>query len=282
MRGIARAGAVVAGVMMVTSLLGGAQAGADDFDAYERREFQGSDGGSLPYRILFPEGAQEGQRYPLVLFLHGAGERGSDNRKQLIHGGSLFLDPEVRKAYPAIVVFPQCPEDAYWVDLRIRARLYAKEKQDFREVFAPPMPQLVRVFELVEKLIAEQPVDPDRVYIMGLSMGALGTYETLARRPDLFAAAVAICGGGNLEATERYADRVAVWITHGDEDPIVPVEYSRNLYAALSERGAEVKYTEFPGVGHDAWTPTLAMPDLLPWLFSHRRGDSAAPAAEDR
>lgn len=246
-----------------------------DNSDYERAVFEDTAGGRLPYRILRPSGAEPGRRYPLVLFLHGAGERGEDNERHLKFGGPLFSDPKTREQYPAIVVFPQCrkegEKEGYWVDIDIRRKLYAREEQAFEEVFAPPMPELQRVMDLVDHLAATEPVDADRMYVMGLSMGALATYETLARWPGKFAAAVAICGGGNVEATERYAKRTPIWITHGTLDEIVPVEYSRRLHRALLERGAEVKYTEFAEAKHDAWTPTLAMPELLPWLFSHRK-----------
>lgn len=249
----------------------------DRHPEYERRVLAAGDGETMPYRILRPLDPEPGRRYPVVFFLHGAGERGDDNASHLAHGASFFSDPQNRAKFPAIVVFPQCPADGYWVDLEIRERLYAHVDQTFEEVFAPPTRDLTTAMRILDHVLATEPADPDRVYIMGLSMGGLGTYEALARWPEKFAAAVAICGGGNLEATERYADRVAIWITHGDEDPIVPVKYSRLLYETLRERGAEVRYTEFPGVGHDAWTPTFALPDLLPWLFSHTR--QPAPAA---
>jgi predicted peptidase len=238
---------------------------------FRAAQFVDSDGNTLSYRILLPEDYDRARRYPLVLFLHGAGERGADNQRHLVHVARLFLDPTHRREHPAIVVAPQCPADRYWVDLSIRRKLYAREPQDFSEVFAPPVPELVLVKKLLDQTMIEQSVDPDRVYVTGLSMGAFGTYELLARWPETFAAAVAVCGGGNIEVTKRYAPHAAVWITHGDEDPIVPVQFSRDLYAALKRHGADVKYTEFRGVKHDAWVPTYATPDLFTWMFSKSR-----------
>ena len=249
----------------------GAAAYAADDPAYSRHVFEGADGGVLPYRLLRPAAVEADQRYPLVLFLHGAGERGSDNESHLKFGASLFSKPENREAHPAFVVFPQCPGDKYWVDLAIRRKILAHEDQAFEEVFAPPTPELQRAMELVDHIVATEPVDTDRMCIVGLSMGALGTYETLARWPGRFAAAVAICGAGNTAVTERYAKKTAAWITHGTLDEVLEVRYSRRLHEVLSAHGAEVKYTEFPDARHDAWTPTFAMPELLPWLFSHKR-----------
>ena len=124
---------------------------------------------------------------------------------------------------------------------------------------------------MVEYLIAKEKVDQDRIYIMGLSMGGFGTFETLARWPEKYAAAVGICGGGNISLTKNYADQPAVWITPGAKDDVVPVVLSQRLYHAVKEQGANVKYPEFPEANHNAWDPTFAIPELLPWLFSHSK-----------
>src|SRR5690554_1164558 len=228
---------------------------------YEKKQFISADGDTLDYRILFPENYQADEDYPLVLFLHGAGERGSDNEKQLTHGANLFLSAENRKNFPAIVVFPQCPEDKYWIDISIRSQLGGKGDPDFKQSVKNPSEELALVNELVEHLIAKEKVDQDNLYIMGLSMGGFGTFETLARWPEKYAAAVGICGGGNISLTKNYADQTAVWITHGAKDDVVPVVLSQRLYHALKEQGANVKYTEFPEANHNAWDPTFAIPE---------------------
>src|SRR5690606_12461619 len=138
--------------------------------------------------------------YPLVLFMHGAGERGSDNEKQLTHGAPLFTDPENRQNHPAIVVFPQCPENKYWVDIAVRKTLREGLNTTFDTMGDSAVNEQQMVIELVHHLLANEAVDPDRLYIMGLSMGAMGTFEILARHPQLFAAAIPICGGGNTKA----------------------------------------------------------------------------------
>src|SRR5690606_38621650 len=170
---------------------------AQDLSLYEKKQFISPGGDTLDYRILFPENYDEQQDYPLVLFLHGAGERGSDNEKQLTHGASLFLAADNRRQFPAIVVFPQCPEDKYWIDISIRSQLGGKGDPDFKESIKNPSEELALVNEMVEDLIAKEKVDQDKIYIMGLSMGGFGTFETLARWPEKYAAAVGICGGGN-------------------------------------------------------------------------------------
>ena len=238
---------------------------------YEKKQFLSPEGDTLDYRILFPENYDANKDYPLLLFLHGAGERGSDNEKQLTHGADLFLADENRKKFPAIVVFPQCPEDKYWIDISIRSQLGGKGDPDFKESIKNPSEELALVNELVEELIQKEGIDKSRMYVMGLSMGGFGTFETLARWPEKYAAAVGICGGGNISLTKNYADETAVWITHGAKDDVVPVVLSQRLYHALKEQGANVRYTEFPEANHNAWDPTFEIPELLPWLFSHSK-----------
>lgn len=244
---------------------------AQDLSLYKKELFISQNGDTLKYRILFPEGYDTGTKYPLLVFLHGAGERGDDNEKQLTHGADLFLQPENRENHPAIVVFPQCPEDKYWIDIAVRSQLRGQGLPDFKESIKNPSEELALVNELVEGLVQEESVDKDRMYVMGLSMGGFGTFETLARWPEKYAAAVGICGGGNISLTKNYADQTAVWITHGAKDDVVPVVLSQRLYHALKEQGAKVKYTEFPEANHNAWDPTFEIPGLLPWLFSHRK-----------
>ncbi len=241
---------------------------AQDTTLFEKRVFVNNKGDSMQYRILFPEAYNDRERYPIVLFMHGAGERGHDNEKQLTHGGALFLKPENRKEYPAIVVFPQCPAEKYWVNINIRRKLFAGEDLDFEEVRSTPTKEMRLVMQLFDRIVREESVDHDRLYLMGLSMGGFATFEILTRWPGKFTAAVAICGGGNPNLAQRYSPFVSLWITHGSLDDVVPVKYSRRVYLALQSYGADVRYTEFPDANHNAWDPTFEMPELLPWLFS--------------
>lgn len=186
-------------------------------DEYERSVFVSSSGDSLNYRLLEPEVMQAGEKYPLVLFLHGAGERGNDNEKQLTHGGQMFLNPVNREKYPAFVLFPQCPESGYWA--------YENRPQSFIPTQMPVGKEMPSVFQAVKELLdmylANPQVDKSRIYIMGLSMGAMGTYDMVSRFPDIFAAAVPICGTVNPTRLSA-ARNVAFRIFHGDADDVIP------------------------------------------------------------
>ena len=214
-------------------------------DEYERSVFVSSLGDSLNYRLLEPEVMQAGEKYPLVLFLHGAGERGNDNEKQLTHGGQMFLNPVNREKYPAFVLFPQCPESGYWA--------YENRPQSFIPTQMPVGKEMPSVFQAVKELLdmylANPQVDKSRIYIMGLSMGAMGTYDMVSRFPDIFAAAVPICGTVNPTRLSA-ARNVAFRIFHGDADDVVPVAGSRQAYKVLKAAGASVEYIEFPGCNH--------------------------------
>ncbi len=235
-------------------------------DEYERSVFVSSSGDSLNYRLLEPEVMQAGEKYPLVLFLHGAGERGNDNEKQLTHGGQMFLNPVNREKYPAFVLFPQCPESGYWA--------YENCPQSFIPTQMPVGKEMPSVFQAVKELLdmylANPQVDKSRVYIMGLSMGAMGTYDMVSRFPDIFAAAVPICGTVNPTRLSA-ARNVAFRIFHGDADDVVPVAGSRQAYKALKAAGASVEYIEFPGCNHGSWNPAFNYPDFMKWLFTQKK-----------
>ena len=235
-------------------------------DEYERSVFVSSSGDSLNYRLLEPEVMQAGEKYPLVLFLHGAGERGNDNEKQLTHGGQMFLNPVNREKYPAFVLFPQCPESGYWA--------YENRPQSFIPTQMPAgkeMPSVLQaVIELLDMYLANPQVDKSRVYIMGLSMGAMGTYDMVSRFPGIFAAAVPICGTVNPTRLSA-ARNVAFRIFHGDADDVVPVAGSRQAYKALKVAGASVEYIEFPGCNHGSWNPAFNYPDFMKWLFTQKK-----------
>ncbi len=240
-------------------------------NAFKKKAFQSESGDTLLYRILYPDSYDRGANYPLVLFLHGAGERGSDNEKQLTHGAHLFTDSENRQNYPAIVVFPQCRENKYWVDIAVRNTLKEGRNDTFENMGASAVTEQQLVVDLVHHLLDAEAVDPDRLYIMGLSMGAMGTFDILSRNPQLFAAAIPICGGGNVKVAAKYAPYTSLWITHGTMDDVVSVKFSQEMYRTLKAAGADVTYTEFPEANHNAWDPTFELPGLLDWLFSKSR-----------
>jgi predicted peptidase len=228
----------------------------------EPHVFRDGQGRTMPYRLLKPETVEEGKTYPLVLFLHGAGERGSDNVKQMVHGVSEFVRPENRRDYPCFLLVPQCPEGKRWVEVDWGADSHVLPKE--------PSEPLRLVLDLLDDALNRYPIDRRRVYVTGLSMGGFGVWDLLARRPDLFAAAVPVCGGGD-PATAKAIKDVPVWVFHGARDGAVKPKRSRDMVKALEDAGGKPKYTEYPDVGHDSWNPAYRDPELMKWLFDRKK-----------
>ncbi len=234
------------------------------YPEYDSLAFVSDQGDTLLYRQLNPLKVEQDKTYPLVLFLHGAGERGSDNISQLSHGARMFTNPVNRENYPAFVLFPQCPGELYWPTPKRPGSF--TEGNPFPEDAGISRP-LGLTKELLDEFIRDNPVDPDRIYIMGLSMGGMGTFDLVCRFPDLFAAAIPICGGIHTDRLTNLASNTAFRIFHGDADSVVPVRFSREAYLKLKAEGANAEYIEFPGVNHDSWTPAFNRDDFMPWLF---------------
>lgn len=233
---------------------------------YKAAEFQDADGNTLKYRILEPASVSSDQKVPLVLFLHGAGERGDDNIRQLIHGAADFADSDRRKAFPAYVVFPQCPSESQWVELPWSE---ATGKGTFKNKPSEPMRLTL---ELVGSLVKEHNIDTNRIYVTGLSMGGYGTWFAAAFKNDLFAAAAPVCGGGDPEWANKYSG-IPIWAFHGGKDSVVPPSRSREMIVALIEAGhhPEIRYTEYPNANHNSWSATYSRDDFYTWLFRQRR-----------
>lgn len=242
---------------------------SQDLADYEKHLFKAASGNQMPYRLLTPKPGSTLKKYPLIVFLHGAGERGADNEKQLVHGASLFLNPGFRSDYPCYVLFPQCPEGEYWASLKRddSRRPYILDF-DYRR---PPTPSLDMALDLIRQMLRTLPIDRQRVYISGLSMGGMGTFEAVFRAPRLFAAAAPICGGGDAAAYRRQHARIPFWIFHGDNDSVISVEESRKMASRLRALGADVQYTEYPGIEHHSWINAFAEPDFIPWLMAQKR-----------
>jgi predicted peptidase len=238
-------------------------------DIYEKKEFVFAEGKVLPYRILYPENYDKNKKYPLLLLLHGAGERGKDNEKQLTWGSKLFITADNRKNFPAIVVFPQCPEESFWAVTKID-RTTTPFKIEFDYTAEPNWP-LAAANALVKKLSNEEGVDKSRVYISGLSMGGMGTFESVYRNPDLYAAALPICGGGDVNHYDKRVAKVPFWVFHGAVDAVVNPQLSRDMVEKLKSLKAEVKYSEYPGVNHNSWENAFAEPEYLSWMLKHKK-----------
>ncbi len=228
----------------------------------EKRTYTDPKGKVLLYRLLKPEDYDARKSYPLVLFLHGAGERGDDNTKQLVHGVPEFAKPENRKKYPCFLAAPQCPGKSKWVEVDWSA---ASHQQP-----AEPAEPTRLTLEMIAALQKEFSIDPKRIYVTGLSMGGYGTWDIIARRPELFAAAVPICGGGDETTAPRIA-KLPIWVFHGAKDTAVKPSRSRNMIEALKKAGGAPRYTEYPNEGHGSWVPAYRDPEMMRWLFDQKR-----------
>ena len=242
-------------------------ASAQDSYTYEKGEFiSKTTGDTLLYRYLTPENPKKGKKYPIVIFLHGSGERGNDNQAQLFHASGQFLNPVNREKYPAYVLFPQCPAG---VSGAYKPRLETLVPKDM-PLDPPVAPIVLTLMDLINSYIALPDADPSRVYIMGISMGGIATFDIVSRYPEKFAAAIPICGSVNPERLKSAKD-VKWRIFHGDADAAVPVIGSREAYKALKKFGADVEYIEFPGCTHNSWNPAFNRPDFMQWMFKQKK-----------
>ena len=231
---------------------------------YEPAVYTDAAGKTLSYQLHKPKDYDAAKKYPLVVFLHGSGERGSDNAQQLKHGGPVFVTKEAQKKYPAFVVFPQCPKESSW------AKLSFTDKEKKVQMAEQPTEPARLVMELIAKMEKENSIDPNRIYLGGLSMGGYGTWDLLARYPNRFAAAVPICGGGDPTKAASFKE-VPIRVFHAVDDPAVPVERSREMVKALKDAGGSPKYSEYDHGGHASWDIAFAEPDFLSWLFEQKR-----------
>ncbi|HEY7424160.1 MAG TPA: prolyl oligopeptidase family serine peptidase [Gemmataceae bacterium] len=210
----------------------------------QAKHFEGSDGKvKLNYLLYLPEGYGEGEKvWPLVLFLHGAGESGDNLEKVKIHGPPKMI--AAGKSFPCIVVSPQSPSRG-WKPEGLNA--------------------------LLDDVVAKYKVDKDRICVTGLSMGGFGTWALAAAHPERFAALVPICGGGNPTDAAKLKD-LPIWVFHGAKDRAVPPGRSEAMVKALKEAGAKnVQLTMYPDAGHDSWTATYNNPEMWEWLFKQKR-----------
>ena len=197
-------------------------------------------------------------------FFHGAGERGSDNKKQLIHSVKDILDYSKKKNIPLIIVAPQCPRDEQWVNTPWGA--------DAHKMSEEPSAVLALSIGLLQELQSTLPVDTTRIYVTGLSMGGFGTWDIVQRMPKTFAAAMPGCGGGDTEMANAIKN-VPIWTFHGGADNVVKAKRSRDMVTALSKVGSKVKYTEYEGVRHNSWGRAYRDEEALKWVLDQKKSE---------
>lgn len=250
---------------------------------FERATYRESESAALPYRFLRPadglasnavpdhawddknqllDSQGKPKKLPLVVFLHGSGERGHDNEAQLRNGVLAFTEPENFSQNPCFVLAPQCPENDRWSGADIRTAATWSEA---------PTESMRLLIQLIEKLLRENPaIDRDRIYLTGLSMGGAGTFDLLMRRPEWFAAAMPLCGGGDPRFAEKIKN-VPMWVFHGRRDDVVPIHRSQAIVQALEKIKAPVRFSEYATLGHGIWQETYYNPAVLQWLFAQRK-----------
>jgi predicted peptidase len=209
------------------------------------RVYKDTEGNEAKYVIFVPHDYKGDKPVPLILFLHGAGQTGNDGKKQV--SGIAAEIRRTEKTFPCIVVFPQAQKRGW--------RAGTEEGK--------------RAMAILAEVEKRYKVDPKRVYLTGLSMGGFGTWSLAAAHPDKWAAIVPICGGGDPKQAEKIK-HIPCWCFHGDADPTVKVDLSRNMIKALKAAGGEPKYTEYPGVGHNSWTRAYADKELYEWLLKQQ------------
>jgi predicted peptidase len=251
-----------------------------------KHTYQASNELNMPYRLFSPRNSVV-EKIPLLIFLHGRGDRGTDNTIEIYKGAKIItrpnsiLYPEMQEQYPCYVLVPQCSDKtkneewAKWEGNTPETPFKGLGQDGSYSMSENPSESGQAALELIDKVIRENEIDPDRVYLIGLSMGGFGTWEFTSRRPDLFAAAVPMAGFSDPNQVEKIS-HIPFWIFHGESDESNPVEGSRNMYKLLLEAGANVKYTEYEGTGHgDSFRMAFEEPELLDWLFTKTKSTSS-------
>jgi len=217
-----------------------------------------------PYRLLPPAGVSAGHGpWPLVIFLHGAGERGNDNRLQLRYLPEYLAGDDGRRRYPCFCLAVQCPEADKWADV------------DWSHPSAPPAaadtPAMAALRAIAAEVVAAHPIDRGRIYLTGISMGGYGTWHWATAEPEWFAAVAPVCGGGD-PARASVLKNTPLWAVHGELDEAVPVERSRQMIEAIRRAGGSPRYGELAGVGHHSWKPAYDPAfGLVDWMFEQRK-----------
>lgn len=232
----------------------------------EARLFQADGGASMPYRFFAPANLEDGRKYPLVLCFHGAKGRGTDNQARGSLAYPVLTSEKMQRKYPAFVVAPQCPAGGKrWVNHNWSDGAYDSKKVAISD-------EMTLALSIVDHLIAGLPVDKDRIYVTGRSMGGFATWDAIARRPGFFAAAVPIAGGGDPQMAGEWKD-LPIWAIASAGDRTCPASGTRMVVDALEKAGGKITYTEDPDKGHGeicmAWQEQKGLAD---WLFSQQKG----------
>ncbi|MBR4278897.1 MAG: prolyl oligopeptidase family serine peptidase, partial [Clostridia bacterium] len=225
---------------------------------------------TLPYRLILPENYDANKEYPMIVFFHGAGERGNDNELQFVHCVQYIHDntPE-----PCIIVAPQCPTGNQWVDTPWSLGAYSVDK-------VPESNEMRAVIELLRSLETKYSVDSDRIYAMGISMGGFATWDAITRHSDYFAAAIPVCGGGDPSKADILKN-IPIFTFHAINDPDVPVSGTQQTVKAIQQAGGSlISYTEYSYGAHGIWNMAFATEGLFTRLFACKLSDRAANAAK--
>ncbi len=219
--------------------------------------FVSSKNDSLPYQLLLPPTVDTAKSYPLILWLHGKGERGEDNEKQMTLIKKWLPDSLAKEEYHSYLLSPQCSADRMWSN-------YDKLAESIGFDSITPEIQLSMI-ELINKVKIERKIDDNRIYIMGISMGGFGVFDMITRYPNYFAAAIPICGGADPHQSNRYV-QTNIWAFHGEKDNIVPIRHTEIPMKKIEDRSHI--FTTYPTKGHDAWNKAFKEERLLKWLFN--------------
>lgn len=232
---------------------------------YKAATWKSPSKGTFLYRYAFPTKIEERTKYPLLVFFHGAGGRGNDNKGQLVDADGIvaFEKAGLQTKRSSHIFAGQVPKDERWVNIHwgLLGHKMSKISNSMR-----------MAFEAIDAYVADKKnqVDPDRIYVMGLSMGGYGTWDAIQRRPDFFAAAVPICGGGD-KNFGKTLKKLPIWAWHGDKDRIIKPSRSRDMIEAIKMAGGEPKYSEIIGRGHNSWTDAWNSEEMWNWLYTQSK-----------
>lgn len=224
--------------------------------------YKAADNSTMPYRLFAPANVKKGEKYPLLIHFHGAGSRGNDNYAQMLFA-KPFAEKQIQEKNPCFILAPQCPANKKWVDTDWKL---------LNHKMLPVTQEMQLAMDIISKVISENPVDTNRIYLTGQSMGAFAVWDIICRKPDMFAAAVPVCGGAD-ETKADLVKNVPIWAFHGAKDKTVNVVRTRNMIEALKKAGGNPRYTEYENVEHNAWEFAYKEKDLPEWLFQQKKNN---------